>query len=33
MKQKAWHSHLKITPDSPDYIKSVISVGYKFEVP
>ena len=24
---------LKITPDSPDYIKSVIGVGYKFEVP
>ena len=24
---------LKITPDSPDYIKSVVGVGYKFEVP
>ena len=23
---------LKIIPDSPDYIKSVVSVGYKFEV-
>ena len=23
---------LKITPDSPDYIKSVVGVGYKFEV-
>ena len=24
---------LKITPDSPDYIKSVVGVGYKFEMP
>ncbi len=24
---------LKTTPGSPDYIKSVIGVGYKFEVP
>lgn len=24
---------LKITPDSPNYIKSVVGVGYKFEVP
>ena len=24
---------LKITSDSPDYIKSVVSVGYKFEAP
>lgn len=24
---------LKDTPDSPDYIKSVVGVGYKFEVP
>ena len=24
---------LKIAPDSPDYIKSVVGVGYKFEVP
>ncbi len=23
---------LKTTPDSPDYIKSVIGIGYKFEV-
>ena len=23
---------LRTTPDSPDYIKSVIGVGYKFEV-
>ena len=24
---------LRTTPDSPDYIKSVVGVGYKFEVP
>lgn len=24
---------LKVTPDSPDYIKSVVGVGYKFEAP
>ena len=24
---------LKVTQDSPDYIKSVVGVGYKFEVP
>ena len=24
---------LKVTQDSPGYIKSVVSVGYKFEVP
>ena len=23
---------LKVTPDSPDYIKSVVGVGYKFEM-
>ena len=26
-------SKLKVTQDSPDYIKSVVGVGYKFEVP
>lgn len=24
---------LKVTQDSPDYIKSVVGIGYKFEVP
>ena len=24
---------LKVTQDFPDYIKSVVGVGYKFEVP
>jgi len=24
---------LKISPDSPDYIKNVVGIGYKFEVP